>query len=549
MRPINDNSKLNENEPQLQQQQQQTTSIQDGIGFYFKIYGLPAKFDETALKSMFNNVKFLRIVTSTPTPITSTNTNNGTTEQTITIKAKKLCQVETQLDLERALTRQDERVGKSKLQIFQISRSEFDRELGNLNKNSSYNNFNNYNQSSNDQINNSNNNNNNNNDQENNNEQQENNEFSSTNMNYDDDLYVYMHGVPFSAKEQDVRFFFQGLNLVAVNLLIDNQTQKPTGECCCQFGTKQDRDRAAEKDDQLFRNRVVKVKPATYAEYNNYLSGKFRNQFKRKMQYQNQQQQPIKSIMSLSPNDKNIPSLFQNSNSPNDNSNEYSTVNSNENDDQNDDFESNNRFDSNSNDGSDQTYENKKFNKFNNNRGINNYQRNFINNEGNNNSNNNGLKRRAYNIQYSNEDQHLSNNNNKRVKNSNFSNYNNNNNNNQFYENENDNDDNDDDDDDEDSNNNSPVLPPLPPELQKYRNRLVLFSNISYEASREDILDLVKQYSPIEQTLKIRHNDQGQPTGDAVVACLSQENAVSACMNINGSEFMGRNIKAILFSS
>ena len=77
----------------------------------------------------------------------------------------------------------------------------------------------------------------------------------------------------------------------------------------------------------------------------------------------------------------------------------------------------------------------------------------------------------------------------------------------------------------------------------------VLFSNISYEASREDILDLVKQYSPIEQTLKIRHNDQGQPTGDAVVACLSQENAVNACMNINGSEFMGRNIKAILFSS
>ena len=56
-----------------------STNVEGSVGFYFKIYGLPAKFDETALKIMFNNVKFLRIITSTPTPITSTNNNNGQT--------------------------------------------------------------------------------------------------------------------------------------------------------------------------------------------------------------------------------------------------------------------------------------------------------------------------------------------------------------------------------------------------------------------------------------------------------------------------------------
>lgn len=85
-------------------------------GFYLKIYGLPASFDDQSLKSMFNNVKFVRIATAKPTPITTKVINqDGRAENTTIVKAKKLCQVETQLDLERALTRQDERVGKSKV--------------------------------------------------------------------------------------------------------------------------------------------------------------------------------------------------------------------------------------------------------------------------------------------------------------------------------------------------------------------------------------------------------------------------------------------------
>lgn len=91
-------------------------------------------------------------------------------------------------------------------------------------------------------------------------------------------------------------------------------------------------------------------------------------------------------------------------------------------------------------------------------------------------------------------------------------------------------------------------LPPLPPELQRYKNSIVLLSNVSYEATREDILDLFKLYEPIEQTLKIRHDDRGQPTGDAIVACKTADEAARACSRLNGVNFMGRNVKAVLIS-
>lgn len=89
-------------------------------------------------------------------------------------------------------------------------------------------------------------------------------------------------------------------------------------------------------------------------------------------------------------------------------------------------------------------------------------------------------------------------------------------------------------------------LPPLPPELQRHKKSIVLLSNVSFEATREDILELFRPYTPIEQTLKIRHDDQGQPTGDAIVACKNSEEAVRACSQLNGSNFMGRNIRAVM---
>ena len=146
------------------------------------------EFDEGELKAMFNNVKFVRFTTAAPTPITSTSVSNGVEETTTALKAKKLCQVEKQLDLERALTRQDERVGKSKLQIFQIARQEYERELAHAEKHAGRHGG------------------------------RGGGRASASGSCYDahmaDELFVCLSGVPLDAREHDVRAFFHDINLI-----------------------------------------------------------------------------------------------------------------------------------------------------------------------------------------------------------------------------------------------------------------------------------------------------------------------------------------------
>ena len=442
-------------------------------GHFLKIYGLPLKFDEGSLKSMFNNVKFVRILTSAPTPITST--NNGTQEATTTLKAKKLCQVETQLDLERALTRQDERVGKSKLQIFQISRNEFDRELNNLSRLTALADIG---------------------------------EDISDDYESDNDNCLLMTGVPFSAREADVRGFFGGLHVSSVHLIQDTQTQKPTGECYCQFATRNDRDRALERDDQLFRNRVVKIKPFSLTEF-----GQLMSNLGQLKQLRNNER---------GKSETGRPALLQTPNSPADRPKLLSGTDYAEYDEADYDSSSENsngvssRNNYKSNTSNYQTRSSRDEYQSQNNR-YQGYQQNTA------------MKRRANGSSPTNIPSSQTGNN-KRTK----SNY---------Y-----------------GDNGSLIpslmleaapqtLPPLPPELQKYRDRLLLLSNVSYEASREDILDLVKTYSPLEHTLKIRHDDSGQPTGDAVVACKEPLDAADAADELNGIIFMDRQISANLFSS
>jgi hypothetical protein len=147
------------------------------------------EFDEGELKAMFNNVHFVRFTTAAPTPITSTSVSHGVEETTTALKAKKLCQVETQLDLERALTRQDERVGKSKLQIFQIARQEYERELAHAEKHAGRHGGG-----------------------------RGGGRASASGSCYDalmaDELFVCLSGVPLDAREHDVRAFFHDINLI-----------------------------------------------------------------------------------------------------------------------------------------------------------------------------------------------------------------------------------------------------------------------------------------------------------------------------------------------
>jgi RNA recognition motif-containing protein len=453
----------------FQQSYQQKDDEKDG--FFIKIYGLPSNFDETSLKNMFNNVKFIKIFTSRPKTVNNNNNNNNSNDgeqQQIVLKAKKICQVETKLDLEKALTRQDERVGKSKLQIFQIGRIEFEREVGNSIE---------INDTSTD-------------------------EAEADLVDTSDDNSVFMTGVPFSARDADVRTFFEGVKATVkrVHLLIDETTQKPTGDCCCRFISKEDKERALEKDNNLFRNRVVKIKPINNQKYQEYVAIQLK-------------------ALSAGNNNNNNNNTSNGSSDKKQNGNYRSKQNEDQNGNSNDRWQRGNN---------------------NNNRG------NYNNNNGNNRGGNNNYNNR-------------NNNNNNRYGNQKFNNYDNYNDDQQQQQqnglkrrNDFQNDNgykrrNTSNNEDYSSSPIANVLPPLPDDLLRYKDSLVLLSNVAQDASREDILELFKIYSPLENTLKIRHDDQGIPTGDAIIACNTREQAEGACQNLNGITFMGSQIRSIAY--
>ena len=254
---------------------------------------------------------------------------------------------------------------------------------------------------------------------------------------------------------------------------------------------------ALEKDDQLFRNRVIKIKPLTYVEYQQYISlqGKIKQQLANKRK-KNDAILPTPPMLPLA-----APSLMGNIGDDNKYLQHQNKRNTSSN-------QSSNNF-SNYNNQQNSTYNNNSnTSRFQNNEKRNNYS-----------NNNNGSINSSNNYKNSNS-QHNS------QSKTNFSN--------------------------QGSVKNTPSLidlPPLPPELQKYRNSLVLLSNVSFDASREDILDLLKHFSPVEQTLKIRHDELGNPTGDAIVACKHADDAIRACTELNSVQFMGLEIKTALVSS
>ncbi|CAF0874505.1 unnamed protein product [Rotaria sordida] len=85
-------------------------------------------------------------------------------------------------------------------------------------------------------------------------------------------------------------------------------------------------------------------------------------------------------------------------------------------------------------------------------------------------------------------------------------------------------------------------LPPLPSELNDYIGRILLLSNVPYRATREEILDFLRPYSPVPDTLKIRCDVNGKPTGFGVVACETIKDATQAVVELNNQMFMSRKI-------
>lgn len=85
-------------------------------------------------------------------------------------------------------------------------------------------------------------------------------------------------------------------------------------------------------------------------------------------------------------------------------------------------------------------------------------------------------------------------------------------------------------------------IPQLPRELDEYVGRILFLSNVAYRATREEILDFLRAYSPIPETLKIRCDVNGKPTGYGVVACETKNDATRAVSELDNQKFMNRNI-------
>lgn len=85
-------------------------------------------------------------------------------------------------------------------------------------------------------------------------------------------------------------------------------------------------------------------------------------------------------------------------------------------------------------------------------------------------------------------------------------------------------------------------LPPLPSELNDYIGRILLLSNVPYRATREEILEFLRPFSPVPDTLKIRCDVNGKPTGFGVVACETTKDASRAVAELTNQIFMSRKI-------
>lgn len=85
-------------------------------------------------------------------------------------------------------------------------------------------------------------------------------------------------------------------------------------------------------------------------------------------------------------------------------------------------------------------------------------------------------------------------------------------------------------------------LTQLPPGYDQYRGQVLLMSNVHFRATREEILQFLRSYHPIEDTLKIHRDSTGRPTGHAVVALTNTEDVPQALKELNNSFFLLRKI-------
>lgn len=96
------------------------------------------------------------------------------------------------------------------------------------------------------------------------------------------------------------------------------------------------------------------------------------------------------------------------------------------------------------------------------------------------------------------------------------------------------------------NNNNTSLLQKqltqLPPGYDQYRGQVLLMSNVHFRATRDEILQFLRSYHPIEDTLKIHRDNSGRPTGHAVVALTNADDVAKALKELNNAFFLLRKI-------
>ncbi|ETE61506.1 RNA-binding protein 12 [Ophiophagus hannah] len=113
-----------------------------------------------------------------------------------------------------------------------------------------------------------------------------------------DDLYVSVHGMPFSATESDVKDFFHGLRVDAVHILKDH-VGRNNGNGLVKFCSPQDTFEALKRNRMLMIQRYVEISPATERQW---VSAGGHITFKQTMGPSGQNHPPQTLSMSKSPN-------------------------------------------------------------------------------------------------------------------------------------------------------------------------------------------------------------------------------------------------------
>ncbi|XP_077208029.1 RNA-binding protein 12B-like [Paroedura picta] len=91
-----------------------------------------------------------------------------------------------------------------------------------------------------------------------------------------DNVYVYIHGLPYSATEDDVLNFFSGLQVEEL-VLLENKDGRPSGKGMLKFATSSDATVAVQRNREYMGDRFIEVRPSNERAWLRYSRKNYKN--------------------------------------------------------------------------------------------------------------------------------------------------------------------------------------------------------------------------------------------------------------------------------